>query len=724
MSNRQHRLKLGWNWLLPTGLLLALLVLALPWLLGAAPAGRPADNTPCDAGSACFDVSISLPSAVGDFFNDGVLVAVGVNSTRIVTSPDVQHTLEVRNLQDPGVAGYSSLFIYPDQSGVQQVGAGRIWRVIFYPRQQYIRGTLKYVCLPFGYRPTDAVDCRPTVDGVPMPDVAPGGSTSYVLDPGPHTIHTDLGGDQAQNWSTTVRDDAPVVFAGRFTWLSAQFTLKGLLKINLWPANLVGDLFVDGVLLAQQTALAQAFTTPLVGHTVEARNISDPAANGRFRYDDIALAASTFAGGTRFVYLRPLKIWLQGNLNVYCLILSKTPADDAQCQVKVNGGDMGAIPSGARQIYSMAIGVQNLEVSVVGGSAGRWTGPVGQPVTIFGGGNSYYTARFSLRPSAPPSAPVPVVPAGGGGGAGGGFELGGQVAGFDRPDLMAYSGMTWVKRQVRWSPGASADAGLINDAHAKGFKILLSVLGSPGDIAGGANYADYARFTGDLARMGADAIEVWNEMNIDREWPAGEIDPARYTDLLRQAYNQIKANNPGTMVISGALAPTGAEGAFGRDRVWNDDAYISGMAAAGAARYLDCVGVHYNEGIISPLQTSGDPRDDYYSRYFSSMVKLYFGSFNGGRRLCFTELGYLTPEGYGPLPGNFGWAGNTTVAQQAEWLSQAVGLARGGAAVRMIIVFNVDLTGYGDDPQGGYAMIRPGGGCPACDALHNLTGGR
>ena len=22
-----------------------------------------------------------------------------------------------------------------------------------------------------------------------------------------------------------------------------------------------------------------------------------------------------------------------------------------------------------------------------------------------------------------------------------------------------------------------------------------------------------------------------------------------------------------------------------------------------------------------------------------------------------------------------------------------------------------------DDPQGGYAMIRPGGGCPACDAM-------
>jgi hypothetical protein len=41
----------------------------------------------------------------------------------------------------------------------------------------------------------------------------------------------------------------------------------------------------------------------------------------------------------------------------------------------------------------------------------------------------------------------------------------------------------------------------------------------------------------------------------------------------------------------------------------------------------------------------------------------------------------------------------------------------------MLIVFNVDFTVYGDDPQGGYAMIRPGGDCPACEALHQVMGG-
>jgi hypothetical protein len=706
-------LKLRRSWLLPVGLLFV-----LPWLLGAATAA----SEPCDPAAACFDTSISLPNAVGDFYVDGALVAGGVNSTRITTTPDVPHTIEVRNLQDPGVPGYGSLFIYQDLTATQQTIAGRIWRVIFYPRQFAIRGTLRYVCQPFGVQATDVVDCRPTVDGVPMPDVAAGGAANYVLDPGPHTVRTDLGGDSAGNWSTNVRDDFPVIVAGRFTWMSASFALKGLLKMLTWPAGLVADIYVDGSLIAPQATAAQLFTTPQVPHTVEARNVVDPVANGRYRFDDFSVSATTFSGSTRFVYLRPPKVWLQGTLSVLCVISRKTAADDAECQVNANGGEIGRVPAGGRGAFSVAVGPQSIEVVVVGGSADRWEGPVARPVTIFGGGTTFFTARFNLRPSAPPPAPVPVGPPAGVG-TSGGFELGGQVAGFDRPDLMAFAGMTWVKRQVRWSPGAGADAGLINDAHAKGFKILLSVLGSPGDIAGGANYGDYARFVGDLARMGADGIEVWNEMNIDREWPVGEINPFSYTDLLRQSYNQIKANNPGTMVVSGALAPTGAEG-IGLDHVWNDDHYISGLAAAGAARYLDCIGIHYNEGIISPFQSSGDPRSEYYSRYYSGMVNLYYGVFNGGRKLCFTELGYLTPEGYGPLPGNFGWAGNTSVAQQAQWLAQAATIARNSGIVRLMIVFNVDLTQYGDDPQGGYAMIRPGGGCPACDSLRAVTGGR
>lgn len=307
---------------------------------------------------------------------------------------------------------------------------------------------------------------------------------------------------------------------------------------------------------------------------------------------------------------------------------------------------------------------------------------------------------------------------------GGSFELGGQVSAFSAVDKMKYAGMYWVKRQVQWTPSATANGDFITDAHNKGFKVLLSVLGSPSDINNGANFDNYAAYVGELARLGADAIEVWNEQNIDREWPTGQINPTTYTDLLRRAYQQIKAKNPNTLVISGAPAPTGAESAFGSNRVWNDDRYIAGMAAAGAANYMDCIGVHYNEGIISPQLTSGDPRDNYYTRYFNGMVNTYYNAFGGARKLCFTELGYLTPEGYTALPVAFAWGANTSVAEQSQWLGEAATLSKNSGKVRLMIVFNVDFTRYDDDPQAGFAIMRPGAICPACETLRTATGGR
>jgi LysM repeat protein len=347
---------------------------------------------------------------------------------------------------------------------------------------------------------------------------------------------------------------------------------------------------------------------------------------------------------------------------------------------------------------------------------------VGQRLIIPGAGAATPTPPPASTP-VPTTTPVVPPPSGSGG-----FELGGHVDTFSFPDKMKYAGMYWVKHQIRWSPGMAASdvQGRITDAHAKGFKVLLGVVGHPGDISGGANYDSYAAFVGELARLGADAIEVWNEMNIDREWPAGQINPAAYTELLRRAYNQIKAKNANTLVISGAPAPTGAEGAFGLDHVWNDDRYIRGMAAAGAASYVDCIGVHYNEGVISPVQTSGDPRvpSDYYSRYYQSMVSLYYNTFGGARKLCFTELGYLTPEGFGPLPATFAWGADTSLAEQAQWLGEAANLAKNSGIVRILIVWNVDFRQYDADPMAGFSIVRPDGNCPACDKLRQVTGGR
>ncbi|MBZ0299341.1 MAG: hypothetical protein K8J31_06365 [Anaerolineae bacterium] len=306
----------------------------------------------------------------------------------------------------------------------------------------------------------------------------------------------------------------------------------------------------------------------------------------------------------------------------------------------------------------------------------------------------------------------------------GGFELGGHVLQLNSNtvSLMNRAGMTWVKKQVEYKLGddPSKAAGTINEAKANGFKILLGIKGDKAQMGNFDSYiGSFADFLGGVAALGADAIEVWNEPNIDREWPAGSINGGSYTQMLARAFNAIKSRNANTLVVSGAPAPTGFFGAAGcAAGGCNDDVFMQQMAQAGAAQYLDCVGLHYNEGIVPPTQNSADPRGEYPSYYFSSMLARGYNPF-GGKPVCFSELGYLSGDGFSTaIPASFGWAANTSVQEHAAWLAGAATAAAQSGHVRLMIVWNVDFPFYtATDPMGGYAMFRPDGTCPACDTL-------
>lgn len=306
------------------------------------------------------------------------------------------------------------------------------------------------------------------------------------------------------------------------------------------------------------------------------------------------------------------------------------------------------------------------------------------------------------------------------------FEVGGQTHQVDPSNipLLQQAGMTWVKFQHKWEPGAAGSdvAGRIIDAHNAGFKVLLSVPGPPFPEA--IDYQAYIDFLTEAATYQPDAIEIWNEMNLDREWPAADLSAASYVNnMLAPAYERIKSVDENIMVISGALAPTGAFPSCPGNAVGqtgcNDDAYIRDMVAAGAENYLDCAGIHFNAGATSPSATTGHPGDagdGFYGWYYQGTFNLYANTFT--KPLCFTELGYVTPEGYGEIADNFAWGRGTTVAQQAQWLGENVALARDSGRVRLVVVFNIDFDYYGpDDPQAGYAILRPDGSCPACDAI-------
>ncbi|HDQ71026.1 MAG TPA: hypothetical protein ENN19_02890 [Chloroflexi bacterium] len=400
------------------------------------------------------------------------------------------------------------------------------------------------------------------------------------------------------------------------------------------------------------------------------------------------------------------------------------PEDTVLARVRSElGGEetvpVGAVPVG--QDVEISINLVAPEEALVegGGYDGLWALRVGE--TEIPNGRITAVIRIGEGGGGSAVAAPVVAPV-----SSGGFELGGHIRdmGFPYADKMRYAGMTWAKVQVHYGQDAS---GLVSAAHGRGFKIQLSGLGQPGMVTQPGFEQDVANWMAQMAAAGADAIEVWNEPNIDREWQIGHISPQAYTRLLCAAYNAIKAANPGTAVISAAPAPTGSFGGACQPNGGNcDDApWMAGLRDAGAAQCMDYIGAHHNSGATSPSARSGHPAGGtHHSWYFLPQTELYYRTFGGARKIVYTEMGYASQEGVPPFHDAFAWARGNTNANQAAWLAEAVRISVNTGMVRCIIVWNIDFSRYGYDPQDGYAIIRPGGACPACDALHAVLGSR
>ncbi len=303
------------------------------------------------------------------------------------------------------------------------------------------------------------------------------------------------------------------------------------------------------------------------------------------------------------------------------------------------------------------------------------------------------------------------------------FEYGGQTHDMGHTEEMKEIGMTWVKVQYKFHEHSQPRdvIKLVEQAHDRGFKLLLATTGKP--YPESIDFDRYVEFIGGVAALPVppDAIEVWNEMNIDFEWPLGEIDPVQYVDrLLKPSYEAIKAANENVMVISGAPAPTGFNDGI---HAWADDRYMAGMFAADAIEYLDCIGIHYNSGATSPRAWTGHPAGGFYGWYFQPSLQTADRLAGHTRPICITEIGYLTNWDLGKsLPANFWWARETSVEEHANWLADARNMARDSGLVQLFIVFSADIYHWdGRDPQTGYTMFRPQGNCPACEAFQGYT---
>ena len=180
---------------------------------------------------------------------------------------------------------------------------------------------------------------------------------------------------------------------------------------------------------------------------------------------------------------------------------------------------------------------------------------------------------------------------------------------------MKKANLNWIKMAVPWRSIEPSCKNCIDwddldrvvlAASQAGLKILACVdhqpawsrttavdNGPPDDTY---DYADFVsvmakRYKAGSAKGTIDAIEVWNEPNLDREWGGAAIDreqASQYMHMLKETYTMVKAEDPTKIIVSAGLSPTGTSDGTAQP----DDVYLGWLYEEGLAKYSDAIGVH------------------------------------------------------------------------------------------------------------------------------------
>ena len=316
-------------------------------------------------------------------------------------------------------------------------------------------------------------------------------------------------------------------------------------------------------------------------------------------------------------------------------------------------------------------------------------------------------------------------------------------------------GFNWVKVQLPWREFENAGPGarnwpddVVGDLNGNGLQILASIVKAPNWARNPAyNYAEegppadpntYASFVGEFARRycgRVQAIEVWNEQNINGEWGNEPPDPARYMQLLKAAYGAIKNNCRDMIVVSGALTPAGNVTIDGQWRALDDQAYLKAMYRYGLARYSDAIGVHPSGYNVSPdvgwqqacafiseqgSQFRGACDSPHPSWSFRSTMEGYHNIMvangDGRKRLWPTEFGWAAG---GALHPAYKYADDNTLDEQAAWTVRALQMMRNWGFVGPAFLWNLNyrMTDPGTERAQWGILDANGGALPAYNAL-------
>jgi hypothetical protein len=216
------------------------------------------------------------------------------------------------------------------------------------------------------------------------------------------------------------------------------------------------------------------------------------------------------------------------------------------------------------------------------------------------------------------------------------------------------------------------------------------------------NLDDYASFAGTVAQRYRGQIGgyiVWNEPNLAKEWGGRPPDPAAYTDLLRRAYEAIKATDPEATVVSAGLAPTNHQDAEAMD----DRAFLEAMYQAGAGAYFDALGAH-PYGFAYPPDDPRGAHDGLNLARLLDLREIMEAHGDGDKPIWVTELGWTTAG-----VGEGSWL-TISPQQQADYLTGAWRRAqREWPWLQVFTVWNLSQGLPPTDEMAGYSLLGESG---------------
>jgi polysaccharide biosynthesis protein PslG len=167
------------------------------------------------------------------------------------------------------------------------------------------------------------------------------------------------------------------------------------------------------------------------------------------------------------------------------------------------------------------------------------------------------------------------------------------------------------------------------------------------------NYQDYAdfvsafvsRYKGGSPNGRVGAIEIWNEVNLDREWGGQRIDQrqaADYVRLLGLAYSAAKAADPSVTVITAGLSPTGVTDSHSAD----DVQYLQWLYDAGMQGKYDVLGAHGNtqapEVDVALDSLASFPHASFYFRRVEQLREVMVRNGDADKRVWLLEFGWTS----------------------------------------------------------------------------------